>query len=363
MSIGHREFKIPRDLFTDPGNSPNYFSLGFAIFFSSPEDLFPGLDREGLIRPPSIQPPSVPGRSAAVFEEILQLLRGYPVHIRNDAHREALLRDVRYFNFKGLEQRLIPHSITYNQSRHREEIVLRLLDVMKPGITVAPEPIASDPNVGWVNYARPFVDAQAYELILEIGGEATKLYLGQEASPTIQFLRDTQVRVMRLLGVVAGRLGLPSDAQSLGSRDFNSQADVPGNTQQKETAIRVELDPEASIVLDGKPWVFSAHRSADDEIDTTGDPDARLRFPHPSPDVSDSSNAVPLTRKRRRLDRADSHATGRKDEWIIRTGQWRLRIQTATDQAAAVQCVFVAVKLDAVSSELARNASREFLAV
>ena len=59
ISIGHREFQIPRDIFTGPGNSPNFFSLGFAVFFSTPDDLFPGLDREGLIRPPSILPPSV----------------------------------------------------------------------------------------------------------------------------------------------------------------------------------------------------------------------------------------------------------------------------------------------------------------
>ena len=102
-SVGHREFQIPRELFAEPGNTPNFFSLGFAIFFSSPEDLFPGLDKEGLLRPPSIMPPSVPLRSAETFAEILHLLRGYPVTIRDETHRAELLRDARYFNFKGLE--------------------------------------------------------------------------------------------------------------------------------------------------------------------------------------------------------------------------------------------------------------------
>jgi hypothetical protein len=103
ISIGHREFQIPREILTDPGNSPNYFSLGFTFFFARPnEDLFPGLDREGLIRPPSILPPSVPHRSAEVFDDLLRLLRGYPVDVRDETHRQALLRDARYFHFKGL---------------------------------------------------------------------------------------------------------------------------------------------------------------------------------------------------------------------------------------------------------------------
>src|SRR5690349_20435485 len=83
-SVGHREFQIPRELFSDAGNSPNFFSLGFAVFFSSPDDLFPGLDKDGLLRPPSIVPPSIPGRSPEIFQEILHLLRGYPVHIPSE---------------------------------------------------------------------------------------------------------------------------------------------------------------------------------------------------------------------------------------------------------------------------------------
>lgn len=363
MSIGHREFKIPRDLFTDPGNSPNYFSLGFAIFFSSPEDLFPGLDREGLIRPPSIQPPSVPGRSADIFEEILQLLRGYPVHIRNDAHRQALLRDVRYFNFKGLEQRLIPHSIIYNKFRHREEIVLGLADVMKSGVTVASEPIASDPNVGWVNYARPFVDREAYELVLEIGGEATKLCLGQETGPTVEFFRDTKVRIMRLLGVIAGRLNLPPTSETLGRLGSDNQSTDPGLTQLNETTVRVELDPEASIVLDGCNWSPAARDPAEDGVGATRHVGVHVELAPFLSDVSSlSSSAVPPTRKRRKLDQAEPYTIAMNDEFIIRTGQWRLRIQSARNSTAAVECVFVAVKLDAISSELAKNASREFLA-
>jgi hypothetical protein len=161
ISVGRREFQIPRDLFNDPGNSPNFFSFSLAVFFAEPKDIFPGPDKAGLIRPPSIVPPSVPGRSSDTFAELLLLLRGYPVHIRNEAHRATLLRDCRYFNFKGLEQRLVPHSLGFNQVRGRDEIVLRLEDLLKSGVSVAADPTVADPLAGWVSYARPYVDGRA----------------------------------------------------------------------------------------------------------------------------------------------------------------------------------------------------------
>ncbi len=255
MSIGHREFQIPRDLFQDPGNSPNFFSLGFAIFFSSPDDLFPGLDREGLIRPPSILPPSVPHRSADTFAELLHLLRGYPVNIRDAAHRASLLRDCRYFNFKGLEQRLIPHALSWNQARRRDEISLRLDDILKSGITVQPEATAQDPRACWVMYARPFVDDHPAELVLEIGGENTRLHL---SSMRAEFFRDARTRISRMFEVIATKLSLPPTTQPLGllmhKGGAGSQPATPGNTPLSEDHVRVLIDPDTAITLDGKPY-------------------------------------------------------------------------------------------------------------
>ncbi|KAB5583535.1 hypothetical protein GE09DRAFT_1278732 [Coniochaeta sp. 2T2.1] len=368
MSIGHKEFQIPRDLFMDPGNSPNYFSLGFAIFFSSPEEIFPGLDREGLLRPPSILPPSVTGRSAEVFEELLHLLRGYNVHIRDETHRQTLLRDCRYFNFKGLEQRLIPHSISYNQARRREEIALRLEDILKSGITINLEPTVADPLAGWVTYARPFVDTQAYELVLEIGGEATKLHL---SSMRVEFFRESKTRIARLFEVIATKLNLPPTTVPLGllmsKGGASSQPATPGNTPLSEDLVRAVLDPEASVVLDGKPWSPSPPPqlqqqplSAVDEVGLSPD----LEFSPASMSGASSSAAQQPSRKRRRVDQesiAGGSTYGAAEEWIIKTGQWRLRIRGAKNGKSAVECVLVAVKIDAMSSEQTRNANRGFL--
>ncbi|KAJ4307268.1 alpha-tubulin [Collariella sp. IMI 366227] len=205
-TVGGREFRIPRDLFTSAsgaGNTPNFFTLGFAAFFSSPDDLFPGLDRAGLLRPPSIVPPSVPGRSAEVFAQLLHLLRGYPVAIRDEEHRQELLRD----------------------------------------------------------------------------------------------------------------------CSSLLSEDL----------------IKVVLDPQASVVLDGKPWYQEVQ-----EVMLYG---------------GDGGSEV-MSRKRMRM---ESH--GGPEEWVVRTGQWRLRIQGTNNGKAPLECVLVAVKLDAFTSERARNVQRSFLGV
>lgn len=337
ISIGHREFQIPRDVFSDPGNSPNFFSLGFAVYFSRPDDLFPGLDREHLIRPPSIVPPSVPNRSADTFAELLHLLRGYPLHIRDDTHREILLRDARYFHFKGLEQKLIPHCISYNQLRRREEIALRVENIQKSGISV---PRGTEP--GWVSYARPYVDSRPAELVLEIGGEATKIHFSSGV-PRAEFFNDTRARIARLFEVIATKLNLPPTTQPLGllmaSGGAGSQPATPGHTPLSEDLVRVSLEPDSAVTLDGRPWC-SRDLSGAGSSDTEDD-------------LLDGGNP----RKRRRV----TDGSGAHEQWTVRTGQWRLRIQESQGGKSAVECVLVAVKIDAVSSELGRNVARGFL--
>ncbi|TPX17996.1 uncharacterized protein E0L32_011907 [Thyridium curvatum] len=368
MSIGHREFQIPRDIFQDPGNSPNFFTLGFAIFFSNPDDLFPGLDRSGLIRPPSIVPPSIPHRSAETFAEIIHLLRGYPVNIRDDAHRQSLLRDCRYYNIKGLEQRLIPHSISYNQARRRDEIALRLEDILKSGITVVPEPAPADPLAGWVNYARPYVDDRPAELVLEIGGEATKVHL---ASMRAEFFRDAKARISRLFEVVATKLNLPPTTQPLGllmaKGGASSEPPTPGNTPLSEDLVRIMLEPETAITLDGRPFAPPEVLVSDESATAAAAASAATAAPLSAPSsaggldspASAAGSAVFNPRKRRRVD-AGLLGQG-AEEWVVRKGQWRLRIQSSRHGKSAVECVLVAVKLDAMSSEHARNAQRGFL--
>ncbi|GKU15801.1 unnamed protein product [Fusarium langsethiae] len=316
ISIGHREFQIPREIFKDPGNSPNYFSLGFAAFFSRPDDLFPGLEREGLIRPPSILPPSVPKRSADTFAELLHFLRGYPIHIRNETHRQELLSDARYFHFKGLEQRLIPHSLSYNQATRRDEIVLRLENIQKSGISVFVN--NTDPLAGFVQYARPYMEEKPAELVLEIGGETTKLHFSG-GNAKAEFFRDTKARIAKLFELVSSKL----------NSFQTNQSPALGNALLTDDYVRVVLEPESAIILDGKDYLEDF--------------------------IKNESSGSNYPRKRRRVD-GDSE----DEEWVVKTGQWRLRIQYSPN-GRGVECILVAAKLDAMTSQLARNMSRGFL--
>lgn len=365
ISIGHRDFQIPRELFSDPGNSPNYFSLGFAVFFSSPTEVFPGLNRDGLLRPPSIIPPSVPNRSADTFAQLLHLLRGYPLHIRDDDHRAELLRDCKYFHLKGLEQKLLRHSISYNFCRKRDEITLRLEDVRQSGISVVGDPPANSPPegntapaynqpqnlVGHVNYARPFVDDRAYELVLEIGDECTRLHL---SSMRCEFTGDGKTRISRLFEVIATKLNLPA-SQPLGllmkKGGASSQPASPGNTPISEDWVRCIINEDSHIRLDGQDWhnhnqILERENGSISSVASS---------------VVDETYGEP-TRKRRRMDGSTVEVNEEKEIWVVRRGQWRLRVQNARNGKGGVECVLVAVNIEAFASEGGRNTQRGFLA-
>ncbi|KAF3766578.1 hypothetical protein M406DRAFT_89349 [Cryphonectria parasitica EP155] len=381
MSIGHTEFQIPRDLFSDPGNSPNFFSLGFAIFFSDPSDLFPGLDREGLIRPPSILPPCVPGRSAEVFAELLHLLRGYPLQIRSDEHRATLLKDCRYFNFRGLEQRLIPHARAFNQFRGRDEIVLRLEDILKSGVSDEEEDEEEDEEDRWVHYARPFVDHRSAELILEVGGENMRLHFHApgDTGMRVEFFRDGRVRLTKLFEVIASKLNLPPTTQPLGllmkSGGASSQPPTPGNTPLSDDWVKCEIPPETAITLDGRK--YTGHRTVSSESSGGNEATETPNAVGTAPTTNTSSSAgmaidspteiaglsLYPPRKRKRVDGGHLNGVGVPEEgyWTLKTAQWRLRIQGVGSGRTNVECVLIAVKINALSGEYARNEAKSFL--
>jgi hypothetical protein len=78
----------------------------------------------------------------------------------------------------------------------------------------------------------------------------------------------------------------------------------------------------------------------------------------PIPPIQTTRLAAPSTKKRKR-----QSSQGELGEWTIRTGQWRLRVQPNSQDTirGGFEIVFVAVKVDAYSSERARNARRGFL--
>jgi hypothetical protein len=412
IQIGEKNFSIPKDIFSEPGNSPNFFSLGFAVFFSTPGEVFPGLDRRGLLRPPSITPPYVPGRSAEIFADLLHLLRGYPMHIRDEDHRAELLRDCRYFHLRGLEQRIIAHEISYNLERQKHEISLRLEDVKPSGVSYTPEEVqpGSGAPGGWVYYARPFVDDTSYEVVIEIGGECTSLDLDDMRA---DFHNLTKARVSSLFQVVANKMNLPTNAP-LGlmmlSGSQSSQSASPGHTPLSEDRVKVRFESATDITLDGEPlevdWESPqgkimklgpppAASESESESDAKSEDNASRSRGHlpasastaqqkrsqgrqtaasgsssggartttlavPAIQTSRLVESGPAAKKRKRNTEGSQDRMG---QWVIRTAQWRLRVQPNPQDSirGGFEIVFIGVKIDAFSSEHARNSRKRFL--
>jgi hypothetical protein len=370
IRIGDSEFQIPRDLFSNPGDSPNYFSLGFSIFFTTPTEVFPGLSQRTLLRPPSILPPSVPNKSAQTFADLLHILKGYPVEIRSEEHRQELLRDARYFHLKGLEQRLIPHQITYNLARQRSEIVLRLEDIRQSGVSfvadasgqssTATSPAASEASMtpsgpGWVHYQRPYVDSESSSLIVEIGGEESTFLSVAPGSPSsparvgrATFHKQTLARITSLFSVIANKMNLPV-TQPLGLMMMERGAGVaslpvsPGNTGVSEERVKVRMGIDADVTVDGRTWVVG-----EDEYEDDNESGMDIDSSEPS-------------RKRRRGDGEEDEG----EEWVVKKAHWRLRVQPLSGGVQAgktgMEVILGAVKIEAYSNERSRNAERGFL--
>lgn len=373
MQIGDRDFCIPRDLFSNLGDSPNYFSLGFAICWSNPKDVFPGLDRNSLLRPPPINPPAVPNRSGEIFADIIRLLHGYPLHIRNEEHRASILRDCRYYHLRGLEQKVIPHEISENPLRGRSEIVIRLEDVRQSGVQFSSDtPVSSplsDPGLtgGWVVYARPFVDDKSHYLIIEIGGDSATLDL---TSMRADFHGLTKARVSSLFQVVANKMNLPTKAPlglMMMSGGASTQPASPAHSALGEDRVAIRIDRDTDLVVDGESYAFP---SSDDDSNLAFSPQPRpmkrrridmeqMGSDRLSPFDPSSTNAYTYTSPHAHTETSQLNGVMSRN-WIVRTGQWRLRVQR-NESANRLELVFIAVKLDVYTTEWRRNRARQFL--
>lgn len=223
--------------------------------------------------------------------------------------------------------------------RNKNEIVIRVQDILKSGISIATEAAAAaEAGVAWINYARPYVGDKPAELILEIGGEATRLYILAHGDVRAEFFQDTRARITRLFEVIATKLNLQPPAEphrrGMGPGGANPQPESPGSTPISDDLVRVLVEPDTAITLDGKPYM------------------------HDEDEGARSVAAAGMPRRVNSFARPDS---GELETWVVKSGQWRLRIQVTGNGKSPVECVLVGVKIDAVSSELARNSERGFL--
>lgn len=366
VSIGGRQFAIPRDTFSGPGNSSNFFSLGFAGFLSTRDDAFPGLESRGLMRPPAVQPQTVPNRSPDIFDDLIQLSRGYPLKIRDADHRAQLLGDCKYYGFKGLMHKIFVHDISHNAERGISEILMRLEDLHKSGISFFGDASPSDqsPLCGWVNYSRPFVDETNYEAIVEIGNQETKIDF---RSMRAEFFGDTKARISSLFQVVADKMNLPSNLPlglMMSSGGASAAPASPANTPLSEDRVKIRIGSDAFILLDGQEHILdtNAFEEQFEEL-VTSPTSSNMPAGYPTSRPPSARPSQPSAKKRKRRGSLDEFG-----EWIVKKGQWRMRVQPKTDytprrgvEPGGMEIVLVAVRLDAVSGQRGRNMGRNFI--
>jgi BTB/POZ domain len=169
VRIGKRRFTIPRGVFNRPGDSPNFFTLGFATIFTPMSEEF--RKAKNLRRPLPIAPPTVTDRSPEIFADLLTALTGSSLDIRSEDHREKLVRECRYYRFRALEQTLIAHEISNNEDRGCEEITLNLSDIKLSELDSG----VSSKGLSSIYYKRPYTDTVSRELIIQIKAEQVVL--------------------------------------------------------------------------------------------------------------------------------------------------------------------------------------------
>ncbi|KAL8848374.1 MAG: hypothetical protein Q9221_006623 [Calogaya cf. arnoldii] len=390
VEVGNEHFRVPRDIFSAPGDTPNYFTLGFTVFFTSPGDVFPGLNPKGLLRPPGIQPPRIPNRSPQIFSDLLHTLRGYPLTIKNEDHRNQLLKDARYYNLRGLEQKLIPHDITFNLEQRMTEIVIRLQDLKPSQISAVYDrkSLQNDDGPthqrtpGYVRYARPFISEPHHALILEIcASTATEPILLDLVTKRIAVFGNTRSRITALFQTIANKLSLPTTVPLgllMGEGDTPEiKGKGPGSTGLSEEKIMADIGPEACVTVDGEEWIdrdvggFGDSHAAPFEIEDFAE--TMVHWPHTTLQLDENPST-----KRSLGSPSDDHLTKRRREgdnqgkrliWTVDKSQWRLRLQsklhteneTDAQEGGGMEIVMVAVKIEATSGEKARNTQRRFL--
>lgn len=206
LRVGGTPFRLQRLIFSSAGNDVNYFTVGFKMYFGLPSEYMAQTQKEdqAYLRPAPIACPSVPNRSGKLFGDLVTILEGASLHIRDSDHQKKLLQEARFYRFLGVEQHLIEHRITFNRCRNASEIVMNLADIKPAGLSIQ--------RVGCglqtVHYARPYVDITPRELVFQIKvDEQAALIKSPPAKWEASFYDEAREQMRRTFSELVTRLG------------------------------------------------------------------------------------------------------------------------------------------------------------
>lgn len=241
------------------------------------------------------------------------------------------------------------------------------------------------------------MDDTSHELIIEIDDETAKIDF---RSMRVDFYDQTKARISKLFQVIANKMNLPVTAPlglMMATGGVAAQEVSPGNTPLSEDRVKIKLGPDAHIVLDGEDYISDASLAEpraqfeeDDGHESTNSPmvDRNPMLSAPTsattttapsnwptinltpsqPRTSSPASTLPPSRKRRRRGSLDDFG-----EWMVKKGQWRLRVRPRSDSFRTdardghgsindkMEIVLHAVKIEAFSGQRGRNMQRGFL--
>jgi len=213
----------------------------------------------------------------------------------------------------------------------------------------------------------------------------------------IQFTGLVNQRISALLQVITNKLGLPvaheypmglKMIERINNGSSSSEAASPGNTPISDDKVKVRIGPECHITVDGEEfWDRDGITVLDIQDNSTVDePYGPVNRPTSEAGRSAASGNSPImpgpwssqhtinrhvsakpmnsgpsshpANKKRKWAESAEEGSG---EWMIKRGQWRLRIQPVQGGDGKLEAVLVGVKLEAFSGEYGRNSKRAFL--
>lgn len=194
VNIGGETFQISKAIFRQKGNSPNYFTVLYETLQADPF-----LNSKVLIRPPSMTPYKI-HRSPLLFRQLLYLLTGGIVDIKDENHRKQLIEEARYYSFFALEQQLTKTDIRKNPFTMHDEILINFNDIKKDGMIN----VSSSNQEALVQYSRPHCDRIGRDLVIQIiSAEVTLLIDANDSFCSLSVVGKTAKILYGLLSVVS----------------------------------------------------------------------------------------------------------------------------------------------------------------
>lgn len=222
-----------------------------------------------------------------MFADILHLARGYPLAIRDREHRAQIVRDCRYFNLRGLEQKVVACDVGWNPVRRRGEITIGVEDVVLRGVAVADansDAAATAAGAAYVTYARPFTKDDRNDLIVQ----AEECVMDRQGG--IEFLGSTKEAMAKLFKAVG-----------------------PG------LEVGVVITGETDVVVNGEGQAFPSL-------------------------VPDNPRKRPRLEAEAEADSSPDTSPDAGTKWFVETGQWLLRISQKIELVAVKLDVYTSTR-------------------